>query len=89
MLNKVKFFSRTEFFPVEDKLWPGQNMASSGLKKMLTLTIIFKTLDVWVLVCPVKDPKLFLSTISHASILHPALHPTTKGLTWLYNTPKA
>ena len=38
-------------FPVEDNLLQGHNMASSGLRKMLTL-INFSTLGVWVLVCP-------------------------------------
>ena len=51
-LNKVQFFFfRTENFLVEHKLLPGHNIASSGLRNMLTW-IIFNTLDVWVLVCP-------------------------------------
>ena len=58
--NKVHFFSLEETnFPVEDKLLPGHNMASSGLRKMLTLIITFNNMGVWVLVCPA----IFMDTV--------------------------
>ena len=61
--TRFNFFSRTEIFPMEDKLSPGHNMASSSLRKMFTL-INFNTLGVWVLVCPT----IFMDTVVNSSL---------------------
>ena len=62
-LNKVFFFSQEQkIFPVEDKLLPDHYMASSGLRKMLTL-INVNTLGIWVLVCPA----IFIDTVVNSN----------------------